>query len=486
MFTSIFARAALLRRDAMASLVVFLIALPLCMGIALASGAPISAGLIAGAAGGLIAGSLGGAPLVVTGPSAAQAVLIFSMVQTMGIGAVATATLLCGLLQLALSRLRVGRFVTMISPAVLQGMLAGIGVLIAAAQMTVVLGAAPRKNLWANLEVLPSLAHKLTFQSVAVAGLAFFILLVWPRIKSLARIPASLVAIVASTVLVMLGGFNVPRINLPEHVWHIGLPQMIPVAEWRTFLAAVISMTLIATSEALLSAVAVDKLHAGPRADLDRELLGQGLSNMVSGALGGLPVAGVIVRSSANIEAGAQGRASAILHGLWIIIAVSFFGVCINAIPLAALAALLVVVGLKPIQVQAIKRLYLQGELPVYVVTLVAVLATSLIEGIVLGSLFAMVRLSWRAGRGAIEVVDTETEAWQVKMSGAISFFSVPALLHALGKIPQGARVALDRRGVHMMDAAAREALQGWLEQHTQGGGEVILETETASPAPLA
>lgn len=478
MLSSLFSSAAHLRRDLMASLVVFLIALPLCMGIALASGAPISAGLIAGAAGGLIAGSLGGAPLIVTGPSAAQAVLIFGMVQSLGIGAVALATLLCGILQVLLSRLRVGRFVTMISPAVLQGMLAGIGILIAAAQMTVVLGAAPRKNLWANIEVLPRLASNLKPQSVIVAGLAFFILLVWPRLGKLARVPASLVAILSSTLLVAVCGFNVPKISLPEHVWHIGMPQLVPAAAWGSFLAAVISMMLIATSESLLSAVAVDKLHDGPKAGLDRELLGQGLSNMVSGALGGLPVAGVIVRSSANIEAGAQTRASAILHGLWIILAVTFCGVFINAIPLAALAALLVVVGVKPIQAAGIKRLYQQGELPVYVVTLVAVLATSLIQGIILGSIFAMIRLSWRAGRGAIQVVDHDTQAWRIKMSGAISFFSVPALLHSLAKIPAGAHVALDKRGVHMMDAAALEALNGWLDQHVRGGGRIQVEAD--------
>ncbi|MDX6364571.1 MAG: carbonic anhydrase, partial [Streptomyces sp.] len=332
--------------DLSASVAVFLIALPLSLGIALATGAPLQAGLVAAAVGGLVAGRLGGSALQVSGPAAGLTVVTAELIHRYGWRTTCAITVLAGLTQIGLGCLRVARTALAVSPAVVHGMLAGIGVTIAVAQLHIVLGGTPQSSVPANLRALPAQLAHLHPGAVAMSVLTLTLLLAWPRIPGrvggvLRKVPAALVAVAGATATTALAGLTLPMVDLPSWSSHAlaGLPEgpVLGVA------AAVLTVTLVCSVQSLLGAVAVDKLVAARRpdvqarvgrSDLDRELLGQGAANIVSGALGGLPVAGVAVRSSANVHAGAVSRNSTMLHGVWVVAAALLMVPVLELIPL--------------------------------------------------------------------------------------------------------------------------------------------------------
>ena len=306
------------RYDLPASLVVFLVAVPLSLGIAVASGAPIMAGLIAAVVGGVVAGALGGSPLQVSGPAAGLTVVVAEVVVEFGWAVTCAITVAAGLLQILLGSVKVARGALAISPVVVHGMLAGIGVTIAVQQIHVLLGGPRQSSTVDGLVALPGAVLDAHLPAVVVGGVVIALLLGWSRIPSLARrLPGALVAVVSATVLAAAAGLDVARVELPGDVLDAISPPLLPEGRWSAFAIAVVTIALVASVESLLSAVAVDRMHHGPRTHFDRELLGQGAANVASGALGGLPVTGVIVRSAANVAAGARSRASSILHGVW-------------------------------------------------------------------------------------------------------------------------------------------------------------------------
>ncbi|MER6873889.1 SulP family inorganic anion transporter, partial [Amycolatopsis sp. NPDC000673] len=310
-------RLAVLRHDVPASLVVFLVAVPLSLGIALASGAPIVAGLIAAVVGGVVAGALGGSPLQVSGPAAGLTVLMAETISTFGWAVTCLITVLAGALQILFGLSRVARAALAISPAIVHGMLAGIGITIVLGQLHVLFGGKAQSSALENIAQLPAqiAAHHDAAALIGVLTLA--ILLAWPKLPAAVRkIPGPLAAIAVATLVSLVAGMTLPRVELSGDLLQIRFAPQLPDGGWGQVAVAVVTIALIASVESLLSAVAVDKLQNGPRANLNRELIGQGAANMVSGALGGLPVTGVIVRSSTNVAAGARTRASAILHGV--------------------------------------------------------------------------------------------------------------------------------------------------------------------------
>ena len=313
----------LLRHDLLASFVVFLIAIPLSLGIASASGAPILSGLIAGVIGGIVAGSLGGSPLQVSGPAAGLTVIVYEMIQKFGWPTTAAIVAIAGLIQIGFGFLKIARAALAISPAVVHGMLVGIGVVITLAQLHVVLGGKPESHALLNIRELPAQIADLHGPSTILGLLTIGILWGWQYVpKQLKIVPAALVAVTAGTVVSLF--LPIPdslRVNLPDNLFrgHIGphLPELSGIHE--VFFAA-LTIALVASVESLLSAVAIDKMAGGARSSMDRELIGQGAANTISGLLGGLPITGVIVRSSTNVKAGAKTRSAAILHGVWILL----------------------------------------------------------------------------------------------------------------------------------------------------------------------
>ncbi|MGW2745848.1 bifunctional SulP family inorganic anion transporter/carbonic anhydrase [Streptomyces sp. NPDC001450] len=486
--------------DLSASVAVFLIALPLSLGIALATGAPLQAGLVAAAVGGLVAGRLGGSPLQVSGPAAGLTVVTADLIHRYGWQATCGITVLAGLAQLGLGCLRVARGALAVSPAVVHGMLAGIGVTIAVAQLHIVLGGSPDSSVLANLRALPAQLADLHPAAVSMSALTLTLLLTWPRVpgragRLLRRVPAALVAVAGATATAALTGLTLPRVGLPSWSSHAlaGLPEgpVLGIA------AAVLTTTLVCSVQSLLGAVAVDKLVAarpGPqahvgRSDLDRELLGQGTANIVSGALGGLPVAGVAVRSSANVKSGAVSRNSTMLHGVFVVVAALLMVPFLEQIPLASLAALVMAVGIQMVSLHHIRTVTRHREVLVYAATTLGVVFLGVLEGVALGVAVAVALALHRLARTRITHEEKEG-VHHVHVRGQLTFLAVPRLSRALHLVPQGAHAVVELDG-SFMDHAAYESLQDWQSAHTARGGSAELAgrrsgVRTADPAPSA
>lgn len=338
--------------DLSASITVFLIAVPMSLGLAVAMDAPLAAGLVSAAIGGIVAGLLGGTPLQVSGPSAGLTVVTAELIQIYGWRTTCAITIGAGLLQILLGSLRAARSALAVSPAIVHGTLAGIGVAIALAQLHIVLGGAPQSSALDNALSLPSHLARAEPAALFIGALTILLLIVWPRLPgriggSLGRIPAALAAVVIATAVAAAATPEIARVDLPSWRSH-ALPEL-PQGPVAALAAAVFTVMLVASLESLLAAVSVDKLAADrstatskggapppppvKRSDLDRELRAQGIANAVSGLAGGLAVSGGAVRSSANVRAGAESRASTVLHGVWVLLAALLLVTALEWIP---------------------------------------------------------------------------------------------------------------------------------------------------------
>ncbi|MGQ0719583.1 MAG: SulP family inorganic anion transporter [Pseudonocardiales bacterium] len=472
----------MLRYDLPASLVVLLVAVPLSLGIAVASGAPVMAGLIAAAVGGIVAGLLGGSPLQVSGPAAGLTVVVADLIERFGWGVTCAITAAAGLLQVLFGVSRVARSVLAISPPVVHAMLAGIGITIVLGQLHVLLGGTAGTDAITNVIDLPGQLVDI-HDHAALMGLAVIaVLLIWPRLpRPLPHIPAPLVAVVGATALATMLALDVPRVVLPGSLLDsLRLPD-VPGGMWGGVLLGVLTIALIASVESLLSAVAVDKMGKGSKTNFDRELVGQGSANIVSGMLGGLPVTGVIVRSSTNVAAGARTRASTVAHGVWVIVFTVLLVGLIQLIPLAVLAGLLVVIGLRLVRLAHLRSARRQGELVIYLVTVTGVVFLNLLEGVLIGlglSLLVLLRRVVWSGVHAEKVrsgSDDEPAGWRVVVEGTLSFLSIPRLSRVLSQVPGGSHVVVEMV-VDFLDHAAYDHLATWQRQHEANGGTVVVD----------
>ncbi|HEY8482829.1 MAG TPA: SulP family inorganic anion transporter [Spirillospora sp.] len=477
-----------MRQELPASFVVFLVAIPLSLGIAVASGAPVAAGLIAAVVGGVVAGAIGGSPLQVSGPAAGLTVIVAELVQTYGWRATCTITLLSGLLQIALGACRVARTALAVSPAVVHGMLAGVGVVLVLAQVHVVLGGSPQQSAIANLSELPGQLVSPSTHPALLGALTVLVLFGWPRLPvsgPLRLIPGPLPAIALATLTAWSLGWNAHRVQLPETLFGDWDAPVLPHGSPASIAGAVASVALVAAVESLLCSVAVDRKRPPgvPRTDLDRDLLAQGAGNTVSGLLGGLPIAGVIVRTTANVEAGARTRASTVLHGVWVLILALSCGPVIEQVPLAALAALLIVLGVRLIDTARIRDLRHHREAPAYFATLVGVVVLGLGEGVLLGigvmGVLALRRLTRLSVRVEQLVPDPDDGPVPIRIhvvvEGTLTFLGVPKVTRVLQDVPPGARVDLDLN-VDFMDHAAFDAIHQWRLAHERHGGRVDID----------
>ncbi|MFI5544865.1 SulP family inorganic anion transporter [Streptomyces sp. NPDC051815] len=469
--------------DLSASITVFLIAIPLSLGIALATGAPLQAGLVAAAVGGIVAGRLGGAPLQVSGPAAGLTVVTAELIQRYGWRTTCAITVLAGICQLGLAALRTARSALMVSPAIVHGMLAGIGVTIALAQLHIVLGGMPQSSAVANVLGLPAQLADLHPVALGVSALTLVVLLGWPRLPgrvgtALRKVPAALASVALATAVAALAGLSLPRVDLPSWRSH-ALPEM-PEGPVLGLIAAVLTITLVGSVESLLSAVATDKLIASergtdnrpPRADLDRELRGQGAANIVSGALGGLPITGVAVRSVANVKSGAASRKSSMMHGLWVLLAAFLLVPLLDLIPLATLAALVMAVGVQMVSITHMRNITRHREILVYGTTIVAVVLGGVLEGVAIGIAVAVALALHRLARTRITLERLDSGVHRVRARGQLTFLAVPRLSRVLNQIPHDAPAVIELDG-SFMDHAAYETLHDWRQSHLAHGGSV-------------
>lgn len=467
------------RYDLPASLVVFLVALPLSLGIAIASDAPIMAGLIAAIVGGVVAGSIGGSPLQVSGPAAGLTVVVAELVATFGWKATCAITVGAGFLQILFGLSRIARAALAIAPVVVHAMLAGIGITIALQQIHVLLGGSSHSSTVENITQLPGQLTSARYADVLVGAVVIVVLLFWKKIPGKLKVlPGPLVAVVAATVLSLVLPFDLDRITLDGSLFDaVALPSM-PDGPWLAVATGVLTVALIASVESLLSAVAVDKMHGGTRAEFNRELVGQGSANMISGLIGGLPVTGVIVRSSTNVAAGAKTRASAVLHGVWILVFAALLTALVEQIPMAALAGLLIVIGIQLVKMAHLRTARRTGDLWVYGVTVAGVVFLNLLEGVIIGLALAVVLLLWRVihPKMRAEPIGSEDSGrWRVTVEGSCSFLSMPALTGLLAKVPAGAHVTVEL-AVDFLDHAMFEAIDDWKRHYENNGGTVVID----------
>lgn len=468
--------------DLSASIVVLLVALPLCLGIALASKAPLFSGIIAGVIGGIVIGTLSGSQLSVSGPAAGLTVIVAGAILNLpSFEAFLLAVILGGVIQLALGFAKAGVIGDYVPNSVIKGMLAAIGLILILKQFPHLVGY--DKGSFEGDESFNSggentfsgLFHSLQFftpAAILIGGVSLLILIFWEskpmkKISWIRFVPGPLIVVIIGTIINEFLKTNNPGIALQqEHL--VELPVAGNAGEFIGFLShpdlrflnnivvwkTAFTLAIVASLETLLGIEAVDKLDPYKRiSPTNRELKAQGVGNIVSGLLGGLPLTSVIVRSSANVNSGARTKLSAIFHGVLLLLCVIFIPKLLNLIPLSALAAILIYTGYKLVKIQLIKEFYHKGwdQFVPFLVTIVAILLTDLLIGIIVGilvGLFFMVRSNFRS---SVLVVNDENN-YMVRLRKDVSFLNKPIVKRKLDQVPEDAFVIIDASRADFID----------------------------------
>ena len=470
-----------IKNDLPASIVVFFVAVPLCLGIALASGAPLFAGIIAGIIGGILVGVASGSPLGVSGPAAGLAVIVLTSIATLNGSwpAFLTAVVLAGVIQLILGYAKAGFIAYFFPSSVIKGMLTGIGLLIILKQIPHALGwdkdafgdtkffQADGENTFTEIS---KAFDFLTPGAVLIAVISLAILIFWDQVlvkkhKIFQLIQGPIVVVVLGIVMnyfyqtgilnFSLNASQVVSVPVPHSVSdflaQFTFPDFSALSNFEVWKIAIV-LAIVASLETLLCVEATDKMDPDKRiTPTNRELKAQGLGNIVSGLIGGLPITQVIVRSSANINFGAKTKLSAILHGVFLLVSAITIASVLNMIPLASLAAILLMVGYKLAKPVLFKDMYKLGweQFVPFVVTVVAILATDLLKGIIAGMIvggFYALLHSYRNSHHMKEVVTTEDgqKIYQLVLAEEVSFFNKANVVTALNAIPVNSKVIID------------------------------------------
>ncbi|MEQ9499553.1 MAG: SulP family inorganic anion transporter [Deltaproteobacteria bacterium] len=464
--------------DFLASMVVFLVALPLCIGIAVACGVPAEYGLVTGIIGGILVGVASGAPLLVSGPAASLIVLVNDVIADHGLVALGPVVALCGVWQIFAGVFKLGQWFRAVAPAVIQGMLIGIGVIIFTSQLHVCLDADPARSFLENVVTLPKSLSGDFLAPLLISAISIGLIALWPKFrpKKLELVPGQLVALVVVTIGTQVLASDVRFLEMSPNFFDGLAPPAL--ADYRMLLSTdlvVISLVFafVASAATLLTANAIDQRQNFSKADYDKEMLAQGLGNTLTGFVGALPMTGVIVRSSVNVDAGARTRRSTILHGIWILIFVVAAPQLLELLPRASLGAILVYTGYRLIDVKAMKALYRQGrsELAICLITLFGVVLLDLFTGIIAGLAVAILKIVWtfahleiKGERGASEGI------YDLHLLGSATFLQVPRLARALDEVPDDCELHVHIDWLDHIDHACLQLLSTWSESRESGG----------------
>lgn len=504
-----------LKSDLPASVVVFFIAVPLCLGIALASGAPLFSGLIAGIVGGLVVGTISRSPLGVSGPAAGLTVIVLQAIQTLGFEPFLLAVVLSGVLQVALGYARAGVLGYFFPSSVIRGMLSAIGIIIVLKQIPHAVGydADPMGEMQylqpdgeTTLTELGGIFAYITPNAVVVALISLAILLVWDKVlskrhKVFKLIQGPLVAVAFGIVWQLLTTRFAPSFAFsPEHLVAVpiadglaGLRELLVFPDWSAIAnpavwLAGLTIAVVGSLETLLCVDATDKLDPQRRVTpANRELLAQGAGNIVSGAIGGLPVTQVIVRSSANIQSGGRSKLSAIMHGAWLLLAVVALPGVLNLVPLSVLAAILLVVGYKLAAPDVFRKMYSKGwdQFVPFLVTILGIVFTDLLMGIVMGLVTAILILLHRSYRNS-HFLHMEESNGDVRLTLAeeVTFLNKGAIQRELSRIPNGRTVTIDQTNCHCVDQDVLEIIDDFKASAPERGITVHVLTGPRAHQP--
>nr|MBI1232683.1 SulP family inorganic anion transporter [Cytophagales bacterium] len=505
--------------DLPAGLVVFLVALPLCLGIALSSGAPLFSGIIAGVVGGIVIGSLSGSHTSVSGPAAGLTVIVLNAIADLGAYDIfLTAVFIAGIMQIGLGIAKAGIIGYYFPTSVIKGMLAGIGIILIIKQIPYAFGVNEDANLLEytpfvnDLDAVLSLRLMLNafdMGSVIVAVISLAILILWEKPfiqknKFSKVIPGALLAVLLSIGINKFFKFFIPNlyINMEDKV---SLPSINGFGEFVDQLIffnpsgflnpdvwiVAITIAVIASLETLLSLEAADKIDPHKRGSPpNKELFAQGVGNMINGLIGGMPVTAVIVRSSANVSSGAKTKMSAIFHGILLLASVLLIPNLLNLIPLASLAAILLLVGYKLAKVSLFRTMYRLGwdQFLPFAATIFGIIVFDLLKGIGLGMVIGVIFILLRNYKNSYFYKDTKTDDTNVShiiLSEEVSFLNKGALISALNRIPNNSKVIIDGSKSVIIDYDVLEVIENFKTNAKERDIEVetiaIKEVKTAS-----
>lgn len=463
--------ASTVKKDLPASIVVFLVALPLCLGIALASGAPLFAGILTGVIGGIVVASISGSQLSVSGPAAGLTVIVFGAIASLGsYETFLLAVVLAGIIQIFLGILKAGIIANYFPSSVIEGMLAAIGVILILKQIPHAVGfdsdfegdeSFMQLNHENTFSALISSLDMISYGAVIISVLSLLIMIYWPGIKKLSAIPAAILVVILGIVMSMVFQntglalspeqlVTIPVVNsYDEFVALFVFPDFAQIGNKEVWTVAV-TIAIVASIETLLSIEAVDKMDPYKRVSpTNRELVAQGVGNMASGMLGGLPMTSVIVRSSVNVNSGGKTKMGAIYHGFWLLLSLLFIPFLLNKIPLASLAAILLITGYKLAKLSLFKKMWKNGKdqfIP-FVVTVLAVVFTDLLKGVAIGmmiGIFYILRTNLRNSYFYKIEKNGEKNVIRIKLAQEVSFLNKAAIQQTLLKLPKESHVIID------------------------------------------
>lgn len=522
---------AYLRNDFLASVVVFLVALPLCIGIAVAVGVNPARALITGIIGGLVVGLVCGSPLQVSGPAAGLFVIVADVIfknrdkylegvgeeiagaedaaMTYALAALGCSVVLAGLMQIFAGQMKLGRWFRAVSPAVVKGMLSGIGALILISQFHVMLD---HQAMWGDKAARGGLQYLATIPAAIsacfsagdfnhhlaalIGGITIATIMIWNKFAptQVRFIPGALMGILAATIFSMVAGFDVIQLSVPENMFD---EVSFPATSWfgliiepSTWISAFV-IALVASAATLLTAAAIDEMSRdiGVKTDYDRELTAQGIGNTICGLVGALPMTGVIVRSSANVHAGARTNKSTIMHGAWLLLFVCFLPQLLTYIPKSALGALLVYTGFKLLNPAQLKGLLKVGksEAAIYLITLIVIVSVDLLIGVMLGVGLSAAKLLHRFSHLEVEFdSDDANHRYVLRLRGAATFLRLPLLAEKLEELPGDAELHVCLENVDYIDHACFELLMNWADSHVEEGGSLVMDWDRLHGAFLS
>jgi MFS superfamily sulfate permease-like transporter len=470
-----------LKDDLPAGLVVFLVALPLCLGIALASGAPLFAGIISGIVGGILVAFLSGSALSVSGPAAGLTVIVLNGITELGsYETFLFAVVLAGIIQVALGYLKAGVIGYYFPSSVIKGMLAAIGIILILKQVPVAIGYMKDSGVQYHVG------------AIIIAAISIAIILVWdlPVLKKFAFfkfVPGALIAVIVGILLNnafisfqpnwVLNASQLVKLpkaaSMNDFVNQFTLPDFTQFTNYKVYVLAV-TIAIIASLESLLSTEAADKLDPFKRiTPTNQELKAQGIGNIVSGLIGGLPMTAVIVRTSANVNAGGKTKLSAIFHGLLLLVSVAFFATFLNQIPLPCLAAVLLVVGYKLAKISLFKEMYKLGwdQFIPFIITVVAIQFSDLLKGISLGMLvaiFYILRTNYRRDYKFHQDAKNDGGLITIILGEHVTFINKGSIALKLSNIENDANVVIDGKDAHFIDLDVLEILYDFKENSIQ------------------